>query len=703
MKAKIIFVLLGLLLAAAVLAEPVTLENEKLLLTIDETNLDVTVTDKASGLTLYSGVNADGTGANKSWTGFLASTLVLNVASGTAVTTKNYDIHSSGAKIDLTAEGTSAKAIVDFADAGQRITVRIQLEDDGFTISVPRDGIEEYGETMLCGLYLMPALGATKLDEKEGYLFVPEAAGAIIDFSNGEGIGSTPFSKRVYGGNIGTEKSVLTELNRPAEQITMPVYGLTHTDEGIGYLAVIEEGDESSEIMAYPAGVITKFNWASAHFILREQYIAQTTRSLGLNKREAKADLRDMSVSFHILTGKDASYAGMARRYRSLLKEKGSLQKADCVYRPCLTFLGAESARFLLWNSVEPMTDAKQAQEALSAFDAAGVSSPLVIFKGWQKGGLTYAYGSGSVSPDSEVGSKRDLTALSQKVSERGGVFLLETDPVLANPDRMYNMRVDIVRTLGQMVAEAKTGKELYPSLYYLTPPQSAEYFKKLEKEWGQSVDGFAVTTMPNVLYSYYSNGSNHRRSDVVNSYASIMAERTLPLALENPIAPYYGQTDYYMDLPLGTTGYSFLSAEVPFLPMVLSGEMPYYCQDLNFESNQRKALLKLIEYGAYPSWILTGNDVQKLLKTNSADIFTAQWEVLLQTVQKVDAEIRKLQGIVGASVMTDHEIIDTDVVCVTYENGAKIFVNYRNREYSADGLLIPAQSWIAREGGSRE
>ncbi|MBQ4227428.1 MAG: hypothetical protein II697_04430, partial [Clostridia bacterium] len=216
MKAKIIFVLLGLLLAAAVLAEPVTLENEKLLLTIDETNLDVTVTDKASGLTLYSGVNADGTGANKSWTGFLASTLVLNVASGTAVTTKNYDIHSSSAKIELTAEGTSAQAIVDFADAGQRVTVRIDLKDDGFTISVPRDGIEEYGETMICGLYLMPALGATKLDEKEGYLFVPEAAGAIIDFSNGEGIGSTPFSKRVYGGNIGTEKSVLTELNRPA-------------------------------------------------------------------------------------------------------------------------------------------------------------------------------------------------------------------------------------------------------------------------------------------------------------------------------------------------------------------------------------------------------------------------------------------------------------------------------------------------------
>ena len=52
---------------------------------------------------------------------------------------------------------------------------------------------------------------------------------------------------------------------------------------------------------------------------------------------------------------------------------------------------------------------------------------------------------------------------------------------------------------------------------------------------------------------------------------------------------------------------------------------------------------------------------------------------------------------------MTNHEIIDTDVVCATYENGVEVFVNYRNAEYSADGLLIPAQSWIVREGGSGE
>ena len=112
-----------------------------------------------------------------------------------------------------------------------------------------------------------------------------------------------------------------------------------------------------------------------------------------------------------------------------------------------------------------------------------------------------------------------------------------------------------------------------------------------------------------------------------------------MPLALENPLAGYYGEMDAYLDLPLDTTSYSFLSAEVPFLPMVLSGQKPYYSPWLNFESNTSRTLLKLVEYGAYPSWLVTGEDVQPLINTNSSDVFTAQWNVMLPTIQKTSAE----------------------------------------------------------------
>ena len=82
---------------------------------------------------------------------------------------------------------------------------------------------------------------------------------------------------------------------------------MAYTDDQLGYLAVVEGGSEAAEIMAYPAGVITDYNWAAAHFTLREQYIAQTTRTLGLNSRESKPYMRDMTVRFYILSSEDAS------------------------------------------------------------------------------------------------------------------------------------------------------------------------------------------------------------------------------------------------------------------------------------------------------------------------------------------------------------------------------------------------------------
>ena len=704
MKNKILLalvVLVLLLLPTFALADAHTVENEVLSLTIDTHTLDLTVTDKATGKTVSSGVDANGTGTNKSWTGFLASTLVVDVADGTAVTTKNYDIHSSAASVTFTPLENGADAIVDFQDIAQKVKVQIRLENDSVTLTVPEDGIEEYGETTICGLYLAPAMGATYLDETEGYLFVPEAAGAIINFSDGNGIGTTPFSKRVYGTNIGVDKEVLTDLNRPAEQVTMPVYGLARTEEGVGYLAVIENGEEASEVMAYPGGVITKYNWAAAHFTLREKYIAQTTRTLGLNSRESKAYLRDMTIRFFILTDEEASYSGMAKTYRAYLEENGAIALSDTAYRPRIDILAAESAEMLLWNSVETMTTIEQANDILSDYMSSGLTPPVVLYRGWQPGGLSYALGSGDVSLDRSLGKKDDLIALSSLVREKGGRFFMEIDPVKANTDRMYNMRVDIVRTIGQTIAEYQTGKNLYRIFYYLTPNRSNEILLAAQKEWGEHVDGLALTTLPSTLYSYYSNGRNHMRGETHDAYLASMNSLSCSLALENPLAGYFSQSDLYLDMPLSTTSYSFLSAEVPFLPMVLSGHMPYYSTWLNFESNQQRALLKMVEYGAYPSHIVTGEDVQKLINTNSSDIFTAKHTVMKESILRIDSVLRAFHDEIGSSPMIDHRILSEGVVLVTYENGAKVIVNYLTKDFEYEGHTISGQAWLVMKGGA--
>ena len=716
MKCKLLILLALLLLPVIALADTHTVENDSLLLTIDDATLYMTVTDKASGKSFASSIEP-ASGKLSGWKALVASPLALDVVDGQSVITKQQALMGNQVAIDLTMLDNGADALVDFTALGVKVKLQIRLEDDSIAITLPKDGLEEYPvskgidkktgletftDTRVCGVCLLPCFGATKLDEKAGYMLVPEAAGALIEFSDGEGVGTTPFSKRVYGTNIGVDKSVMTELNRPAEQITMPVYGMAYTDDQLGYLAVVENGSEAAEIMAYPGGVITDYNWAAAHFTLREQYIAQTTRTLGLNSRESKPYMRDMTVRFYILSGENASYTGMAKRYRKVLQESGGLNTADTTYRPRLDFLGAESVEFLLWNSVEPMTSVEQMDEILTACDESGIADPLVIYRGWQPGGLTWSLGSGSVKLEGKLGREDDLIDLAQKIRENGGKFMLEIDPVQANPDRMYNMRVDVVRTLGQTIAEHQTGKELYPKLYYLTPGRSAEILKAMADKWGKHVDGLALVKLPNTLYSYYSRGGNHSRGETLAAYQDTLASLNAPLALENPLSGYLGQTDVFLDLPLDTTSYSFLSAEVPFLPMVLSGNIPYYATWLNFESNQQKALLKLVEYGAYPSWLLTGEDVQPLIHTNSSDVFSAKWDVLLSTMTEINGKLQSLHEAIGGSAMAKHELLDTDVVKVTYENGTAVYINYRKADVNADGITVPALGYLVKGGDAQ-
>lgn len=179
MKAKwiLVVVLLLMLPFASASAEICTVENDTLLLTVDAWNLDMTLTHKPTGQVLYSGVDAMDTGANESWQGFLASSLVLDVAEGTAVTPKNYDIHTSNPEISLTPVENGVDAVVDFTAIGQRISLQIRLEGDSLAITVPADGVTEYGETRLCGCTCCPASAPRTWTKRKGTSSCPRPPG----------------------------------------------------------------------------------------------------------------------------------------------------------------------------------------------------------------------------------------------------------------------------------------------------------------------------------------------------------------------------------------------------------------------------------------------------------------------------------------------------------------------------------------------
>ena len=82
--------------------------------------------------------------------------------------------------------------------------------------------------------------------EDDGFLFVPDGSGAIINFNNGK-TKVDAYSKEVYGEDI-SRRSTNSPITSRTQKISLPVFGLV--SNGSGFLAEITDGAAVASINA---------------------------------------------------------------------------------------------------------------------------------------------------------------------------------------------------------------------------------------------------------------------------------------------------------------------------------------------------------------------------------------------------------------------------------------------------------------------
>ena len=126
---------------------------------------------------------------------------------------------------------------------------------------------------------------------------------------------------------------------------------------------------------------------------------------------------------------------------------------------------------------------------------------------------------------------------------------------------------------------------------------------------------------------------------------------------------------------------------------MVLHGSLPYAGTPANLSSDVKKATLKAIENGEALYFLLASQESNALADSPFADYFSvdySRWKELLPLMYREVAEI--LDGTYD-KVIVSHDYLSDDVVRVTYEDGKRIYVNYGDTAFAADGLTIAPQS----------
>ena len=200
---------------------------------------------------------------------------------------------------------------------------------------------------------------------------------------------------------------------------------------------------------------------------------------------------------------------------------------------------------------------------------------------------------------------------------------------------------------------------------------------------------------MTDNLYSYYSSGVTYTREECARQQMQALEELTFArIGMTAPNVYLWENMAEYYDMPMTTSKYNMIDKEIPFLPMVLRGYVPYWASYTNFEANEKEFFLKLLEYGAYPAFLLTKEPPVELRNTNSSYIYTSEFSVLEEKILRYDREIGEVLRQVEGAGITAHAYLTDRVVRVEYENGVKLVINYGDGDYAYQGESIPACSY---------
>lgn len=676
-------------------------ENARLALYVNKNTLGIKVQDKQNGYIWDGTLDEKDDRLNKSWQSLFESGLSVEYMDAKRkISTAPVTGEQAKIAVEPMEDGFSAN--VNYERLGISLKLEVRLTEDAIEVKVPENSIQETNkDNRLQSLYVYPFFGATKgVQPDKGYMLIPDGSGALISL-NEQTLATQPYIGRVFGDDLGMKGSPqLSEgMATPIEQVYLPVFGIAHKEGGNAFVSMITGGAPYAEIRSYPGNVTTAYNWTTAKWIYRENYFQSLDKEgKGINLNQEEKNQFDASMKVMLLSGKQADYSGMANRVQSELVQRGELPAKKDGADPLplrIEFFAADNQKKLIGSEVIPMTTVDQMDDILTDLRANEVDRMMVVVRGYTEGGATGA--SPTHFPfEEKVGSGDDWNAFVEKYKALGIPVYFYTDYVMAGATADGYGKGDIAQSVSKQLLS------FYDMSYYLQPAASAKLFgNEISSFQKHGIDHIAMDSIGSNLFSTYGK-STSTRSGSIETYTSMLPRDSInSYAFYKPNYYLWRFADRIMDLPMSTSSFLLESEEVPFLQLVLKGHVDYYAQASNFNANPQKEQLKMIDYGSYPSFILTDEDPIKLANTESSWwLFTSQYSVWKdQAVHEYRTVAEALKPVADAT-FDKREKVREGVFRNTYSNGTVIYVNYTMNEVRADGNKIPAQGFLVREGG---
>ena len=692
-------------------------ENDRVALYVKPKTLAIRLLNKETGYLWSSNLDSyEGERLNATWKAYFESGITIEYYEINAKT-QDYKINqeslltSGNTKTTVTKVENGFEASILFGESGIALKYRVLLTDQGIKVLLNPEDIQDYEPDTgakkerpkrLVSVTFFPFLGSTKAGAQDGYFLLPDGDGALVNFQETYENIISGYQKKYYSGDAGLNDNFNNQFYiKSPKELNYPLYGIVHGVKDNGLFVYIEKGDCNAELIMNPAGVRTDYYYITNRFIFRQPYrhkVNSTTSSLVMQEAITKVDVQ---MNIDLLGGEEADYLGIAKHYRNLLKEKGMLPENTVSEKVplMLDVLMSSVKPGIFFNKIVPMTTLEQLKDIHSDLKASGVKRTIVSTAGMFKDNITVK-AKDRFHLKWKIGRLSELTDLTESMRAGGDLLTMEMS-YYAHPYKSYagiKPKTDLIYMMNKnyLYYEDKIGLKKVKSTL-LNSRGFEKYVEADTKELAELKISGMTMELPLGASSYGDSPITREESfeQIADTVKSTKASVGDVYVYQNQGSPQVlAGASGMKNISMETSLFPYITDSVPFTAIVYHGSMDLFSQTLNTLGDSDVRKLKMVEWGVYPSFDLTYEDPDKLLYSGNWYLVSSRYsdwkDEILETYSFVEGALKYVTG----ETITDHRVLATGVVEVTYSNQVSIVVNYTDHAYENGSLHVAPGSY---------
>lgn len=594
-----------------------------------------------------------------------------------------------------------------------KLALNYTLTENGVKATVPNESISFNEDFPLLKISLLPYFGADEAGAgANGYLFIPDGSGAVINMNQNEPNRRTIITGKVYGENA--SKLPEKEATEKTEQYYLPVFGTVRNNNS-AIFGIITNGDANAEITALlgrPNGnyytTYPEFTIADHEKYTRISVVSNAWSNQEMYLYDKNKTQDDLSVEYYFLNEGKANYSAMAETYRNYLFGDSKAEADKSVLNietlgsvlTDKTFLGFEYEDEAVLTSYE---DNIEIIKQLKENKADNLSLQL---RGWQKDGLS-AIISDKIRNSSALGGKSGFNKLLDYCKDQKiDVSLYNNISFVSFDDSLdgFKAKTDAARTLELQYAfdtaiSPATMQSLADS-YVVKASSYNKYLTSLTDSAKElSLGSLNLGKLGTSLNADYTKDNGINRGEALRCIEKALKDNKKDkLSFDGGnayVLPYTKNISYISNENSGFIGET---AAVPFLQMVVGNNASYNSKPINLKENTRYELLKCIESGTIPTYLLSFDNTSALKGTQYTEYFSVDYDILKVEIVDSYNYIEKVFSKTNGSAVTGHRILADGITVTTYGNSTEVYVNMSEKDYMADGITVKAMDYLVKE-----